>query len=107
MPDYYNRSRTPVAIGLRNGQSVVIGPKHWSYVDPEDEGTESLLSAVGRGDLVRARVDKTLKKVEPTPVVESLPVMEPAPVTAAIPLTEVVPVETSKILVEKKKKPER
>ena len=60
MGDYYNKTRSPVAVTLLRGSSISISPKTWCFISPEDEGTASLAEAVRKGLLTRAIVPITV-----------------------------------------------
>ena len=49
MANYYNKTRTPLAVALLRGGSVVLAPKQWVSIAIEDEGSGSLLSYVRKG----------------------------------------------------------
>ena len=83
MADYYNKTRSPLAVSLQRGTSISIAPKQWITIAPEDEGTESLAKAVSKGFLV----------------VSKIPAVKPAPVVLAV--EEVVPVAAPEVKVEK------
>ena len=84
MASYYNKTKGPVAVSLRRGNSVVVGPKRWAVISPEDEGHESLQRAVIKGFLVRSAAEAVAPVVEasvPAPTIpEAAPVdVKPAP----------------------------
>lgn len=81
MANYFNRTRGPVTVSLRNGDSACIGPKHTLSVTPEQDGSASLHAMVRRKLIVRLK-EKTPK---PVPAPAPKPVPTPAPVPAASP----------------------
>jgi hypothetical protein len=85
MGDYYNTTRTSLSVLLGRGGSVVIGPKTWCYVSPEDEGTTSLTASLRKGHLVRATAPRTTASVPSV-----VPVGPPVPAVAEVLPLEVV-----------------
>ena len=79
MADYYNKTRGPLAVTLRRGGSMSVGPKAWCFIEAADEGSESLTDLVRKGFLVRSLVPQT----NPTPA-------DTSPQKAVIPVEKVV-----------------
>jgi hypothetical protein len=72
MGDYYNKTRSPLPVTLVRGGSMCFAPKHWGYIRPEDEGSESLFEAIRNGYLVRSAVP-IIVPAAPVLVPESVP----------------------------------
>lgn len=65
MGDYYNRTRTPLSIPLSNGKTVVLRPKQYTYVAPDDEASAAMVRAIRKGDVVRSKLPITAPVSEP------------------------------------------
>jgi len=56
---YYNKTRGPLNIPLRDGSTLYILPKKWSEVVPDKlDGSEALRRSEKSGDLLRRLVTK-------------------------------------------------
>jgi hypothetical protein len=99
MADYFNTTHGPVPVSLRGGGAFAFPPKQWSFIEPKDEGTESLIRAVKLGHLVKSQMPHKISPREkgaatatsapaPAPAVaapkaSSAPASSPAPAPAA------------------------
>jgi len=84
MASYFNKTRGPVTVSLRTGESALVGPKKVLTVTPEQDRSASLLSRVRKGLLIPLK-DKAPKAApepapEPAPAPEPVPAEEPAEV---------------------------
>lgn len=69
MAGYFNRTRGPITVSLKNGDSAIVGPKATLKVTPEQDGSASLHAMVRRKLLVRLKEPVTKPVVpEPDPV---------------------------------------
>jgi hypothetical protein len=74
MARYFNKTRGPVNVSLRDGSPLFIGRKATVDIEPEQDGSASLHAAVRRGLLTR------LKEKAPRPEPEKqVPVVAPPP----------------------------
>jgi len=53
MARYFNRTRGPVAVALKTGESTIVRPKGTLIVSSEQDGSASLHAKVRKGILVR------------------------------------------------------
>jgi len=84
MARYFNRTRGPVTVSLRNGESAIVAPKQVLTVTPEQDRSASILSRVRKNLLVRLP-DKPAAVPAPTPAVPEVqvpvkPQSQPVPV---------------------------
>lgn len=87
MAGYFNKTRGPVTVSLKNGESAIVGPKKTMIVTPEQDGSASLHAMVRRGLLIR------LKEKPPKPVPAPAPEPISAPATAPESLPSAEPME--------------
>jgi hypothetical protein len=66
MARYYNKSRGPLALTLRDGRCTVARPKEWIEIEPRDEGSSSVIFYRRKGVLHRAP-DSSEAPVEASP----------------------------------------
>ena len=79
MPKYYNRTRGPLPVTLRTGESAMVPPKSELVVTPEQDRSASILSRVRKKLLVPLK-DEPTPQPEPEPVPEPEPTPEPVEV---------------------------
>ena len=75
MASYFNKTRGPVNVSLRDGTPQFVGPKATVDIAPEDDGSASLHAAVRRGLLIRLKE----KAPRPAPAPEKQVPAEPPP----------------------------
>jgi hypothetical protein len=106
MANYYNKTRTPIAVSLLRGGSVMLSPKSWTTIAMEDEGSESLLGCVRRGfvtvsrpaapvDIPVSEAVSVAKVQEPTPVV-AVPAIAAIAVESRPTMQEVAPLKPNR-----------
>jgi len=72
MASYFNKTRGPVTVSLKNGESSIVGPKKVMVVSPEQDGSASLHAMVRRGLLIKLK-EPTLPQIqEVSPVEDAL-----------------------------------
>ena len=64
MASYFNRTRGPVNVSLRDGSPLLVGPKATVNIDSRQDGSASLHAAVRRGLLIRLK-EKVSRPVSP------------------------------------------
>lgn len=74
MSTYYNKTRAPVTVSLKNGESAMVPPRKTLRVSRDQDGSGSLHACLRKGLLVRLR--------DADPVVEAAPVEAAAPEAA-------------------------
>jgi hypothetical protein len=82
MAKYYNRSRGPLNVPLRSGNSLSIPPKSWVEIPLKDEGSERVITYLRKGYLVRQAESPPPAPVKAPEVTES-PKAPEAPVAEA------------------------
>ena len=75
MARYFNRTRGPVAVALKTGESTIVRPKGTLIVTPEQDGSASLHAKVRKKILVRLEE----KPASPVPLVVESPQAEAPP----------------------------
>lgn len=76
MARYFNRTRGPVAVALKTGESTIVKPKGTLIVTPEQDGSASLHAKVRKGILVRLEEKPAPAPPVVTPQEEAPPVDE-------------------------------
>lgn len=69
---YFNRTRGPVAVMLKTGESTIVRPKGTLVVTPEQDGSASLHAKVRKKIFVRLE-DKPVAAPVPVPPSEEVP----------------------------------
>jgi hypothetical protein len=82
MAKYYNKTRGPLAVSLSSGASAIIPPKTWVEIDAADAGSPDMISLVGRGYLVKSKVEELSAPAEPVAPEAPVPAPAPEPVKA-------------------------
>lgn len=79
MAGYFNKTRGPITVSLKTGESAMVPPKEVLTVTSGQDGSASLHAMVRRGLLVRL---KTSSQAEPTPAPT---VVTPEPLIPEVP----------------------
>jgi hypothetical protein len=95
MAEYYNKTRTPLAVKVGKDRSIVIGSKQRVYIPASGEGDSSLSDLVRKGFLVRIAVSREAPVVvEPEKVQETQAVPIPLVTLVAEAKSDPVPIAT-------------
>lgn len=70
MAKYFNRTRGPLAVALKTGESTIVPPKGTLIVTPAQDGSASLHAKVRKRLLVRLEEKPVKVSPMPVPVVE-------------------------------------
>lgn len=89
MAGYFNKTRGPITVSLKTGESAMVPPKGTLDVTIEQDGSASLHAMVRRGLLVRLKTPP--QTVVPSVVVPSVPPTPPTPSASSKPSTLVTP----------------